>query len=597
MKMFARIGVAMLAVMMVSGLASATLVTFNVDLSHQQTLGAFDPLVDGVGIRGDMNGWGGADALLDPEDDLTYTLTLDLVDGLYGYKFVIWLANDPNTIAWEGSIGNREVDVAGLPIDLPIVWFDDVDPGGATYDVTFHLDLSHQVTLGNFDPLLDAVAIRGSMNGWGGADMLTDPDDDLIYDITINMGVAFHEYKFNMWPGGDENLAVWENAIPNRTVDVVDMDLDLPAVYFDNDGPEVFNYEVTFRVNMDVQQGLGVYSPALDAMVIRGSRPEIGTWDGYTLVNRLGQSDLYSVEIQFDDLSPGSPVDYKFVIDYANDGMDPVEWENLGGPYDNRSFTPDGTEIDTDGDGYLEISFEPAWFSLAEPTAIGSMYIGPYTTSVGAGGGPVGYEYMLHNTLGGPFAANIWLSALLPNGNTINLAPSAVTVQPGVTIFQADVSVNVPPTAPAGTYLVSINAGNYPTFVGASDSFFLTKSGVAAGSSEWTQDGLGEEAEVVEEEVSEVINNLPVKFALDNAYPNPFNPTTSVAISLPVAAELTVNVYNIQGRLVATLAQGTFNAGQHTLTFDASNLASGIYFINAEVPGQLNAMQKVTLMK
>ncbi len=595
MKIFARIGVAMLAVLMISGLASAHNVTFNVDLSHQVTLGIFDPNTDGVGIRGDMNGWGGADGLVDNEMDLTYTTTLDLADGTYGYKFVIWIGNDPNNVIWE-SIDNRTLEVAGAPIDLPIVWFDDNEPGGASYDVTFHVDMSHQVTLGNFDPALDDVAIRGGMNGWGDNDVLTDGDMDLIYDITMTLEVGGYEYKFNIWPGGDPNAAIWEDNINNRFVEVIDANIDLETVWFDNDSPQEYNYEVIFRINMDVQQGLGVYDHATDAVVIRGGRPEIGNWDGYTMVNRLGQSDLYSVEIQFDNLEPGTQVDYKFVIDYDNDGMDPVEWEQLGGPFDNRNITPDGTEVDTDGDGYLEISLDPAWFSLAEPTAIGSMYIGPYVTTIGPEGGPVGYEFMLHNTLSNPFDAQIWLSALLPNGNTVNLAPTAVTVQPGVTIFMEDLSANVPPTAPAGNYLVSINVGNYPTFVGASDSFFLTKSGVAAGSSEWTQDGFGE-AEVAEEEVSEVINNLPVEFALDNAYPNPFNPTTNVAISLPEAAELTVSVYNVQGRLVATLAQDTYNAGQHTLTFDASNLASGIYFIRAEVPGQLNALQKVTLMK
>jgi Secretion system C-terminal sorting domain/Starch binding domain len=595
MKGIARIGVAMLAVVMLSGLASATMVTFNVDLSHQQTLGNFDPLLDGVGIRGDMNGWAGADGLVDVEEDLTYTTTLDLADGPYNYKFVIWIGNDPENLIWEGTIGDRNVEVAGVPLDLPLVWFDDNEPGGASYDVTFNVDLSNWEALGNFDPLLDGVGIRGDMNGWSGADQLIDPEEDMIYSTTLSIEVGTTNYKFVVWPDMDSDNVEWEDNVNNRSVEVIDGPVDVPVVWFDNNSPVVINYEVVFRINMDVQQGLGVFNPAADGIIVRGGRPELGNWDGFTQLTRLGQSDLWSAEIQFDDLEPGTQVDYKFLIDYDNDQMDPVEWETVGGPFDNRSFTPDGTEPDEDDDTYLEMSFDPAWFSLEEPAAIASMFVGPYQTVIGPDGGPIGFEVMLHNNLGGAFNAHLWVSAMLPNGNTINLAPTPVTVQPGVTIFMDGVSVNVPPTAPAGNYFVSVNAGNYPTFVGASDSFILTKQGVAAGSSVWSVDGLSDQI-AADEEIVE-ISAQPMEFALNAAYPNPFNPTTTVSVNLPESAELTVSVFNIQGRLVTTLAQGNFNAGQHTLTFDAANLASGIYFIHAEVPGQLNAMQKVTLMK
>ncbi len=91
--------------------------------------------------------------------------------------------------------------------------------------------------------------------------------------------------------------------------------------------------------------------------------------------------------------------------------------------------------------------------------------------------------------------------------------------------------------------------------------------------------------------------SLPNEFALENAYPNPFNPSTTLAVTLPEAAELTVNVYNVAGQLVTTLADGNYTAGRHTLTFDASNLASGLYFVRATVPGQLNQTQKVMLVR
>jgi Immune inhibitor A-like, MAM domain/Secretion system C-terminal sorting domain len=90
---------------------------------------------------------------------------------------------------------------------------------------------------------------------------------------------------------------------------------------------------------------------------------------------------------------------------------------------------------------------------------------------------------------------------------------------------------------------------------------------------------------------------IPSSFTMNKAYPNPFNPSTSVMISLPQASDLTVSVFNVMGQQVATLANGKFNAGQHNFSFDAANVASGLYFIQAQVPGELNAIQKVTLMK
>jgi Secretion system C-terminal sorting domain len=80
-------------------------------------------------------------------------------------------------------------------------------------------------------------------------------------------------------------------------------------------------------------------------------------------------------------------------------------------------------------------------------------------------------------------------------------------------------------------------------------------------------------------------------------HPNPANALTTVTIALPEASNLTVTVFNTLGQLVAELVNGRVNAGRQTLTFDASDLSSGIYFIQATVPGKLDAMQKIVLVK
>lgn len=91
--------------------------------------------------------------------------------------------------------------------------------------------------------------------------------------------------------------------------------------------------------------------------------------------------------------------------------------------------------------------------------------------------------------------------------------------------------------------------------------------------------------------------NLPTEYSIASAYPNPFNPSTVIRVGLPEAANMDVAVYNVLGKQVASLASGTYNAGYHNLVFDAHSMASGVYFIRASVPGKLNQVKKVVLVR
>jgi hypothetical protein len=72
-------------------------------------------------------------------------------------------------------------------------------------------------------------------------------------------------------------------------------------------------------------------------------------------------------------------------------------------------------------------------------------------------------------------------------------------------------------------------------------------------------------------------NGLPTQFILSQNYPNPFNPTTSISFGLPVKSNVSVKIYDITGRQVATLTDRETAAGFYTIKFDASNLPSGVY--------------------
>ncbi len=88
----------------------------------------------------------------------------------------------------------------------------------------------------------------------------------------------------------------------------------------------------------------------------------------------------------------------------------------------------------------------------------------------------------------------------------------------------------------------------------------------------------------------------PSAFSLHQNYPNPFNPTTVLSYTLPEDTHIKLSVYNILGSEVAVLADGVEAAGDHQVVFDATNLASGMYYYRLEA-GQSVQVQKMTLLK
>jgi len=91
-------------------------------------------------------------------------------------------------------------------------------------------------------------------------------------------------------------------------------------------------------------------------------------------------------------------------------------------------------------------------------------------------------------------------------------------------------------------------------------------------------------------------SKFPEEFKLIGAYPNPFNPVTTISFALPVASHVSLSVFNLQGQLVSNLVNGTREAGLNEITFDGSTLASGLYMYRMEA-GDFVSMRKMVLMK
>ena len=90
--------------------------------------------------------------------------------------------------------------------------------------------------------------------------------------------------------------------------------------------------------------------------------------------------------------------------------------------------------------------------------------------------------------------------------------------------------------------------------------------------------------------------NSPSVFSLNQNYPNPFNPSTIISYSLPQASNVKLIVYNAIGQPIRVLENGFKNSGTYNVTFNASELSSGIYFCKIEA-GQFSQIRKMMLLK
>jgi len=91
-------------------------------------------------------------------------------------------------------------------------------------------------------------------------------------------------------------------------------------------------------------------------------------------------------------------------------------------------------------------------------------------------------------------------------------------------------------------------------------------------------------------------SSTPMDFALFQPYPNPFNPTTKIGYELPVDSQVSLVIYDMNGREVTNLVSGHLSAGYHSVVWDASANASGLYFVKLVTP-DYTATQKLMLLK
>lgn len=163
---------------------------------------------------------------------------------------------------------------------------------------------------------------------------------------------------------------------------------------------------------------------------------------------------------------------------------------------------------------------------------------------------------------------------------------------------QAEVSASGGTVASSGSVTLHGTVGQIVAQTASSSSVTLSAGfWPAAYLSEQTATALpGEESEDASEEGEGSTEELPTEFALEAAYPNPFNPLTRIGYALPEAAEVRLAVYNTLGQRVETLVDRRQTAGRHEVTFRAGDLPSGTYYYRIRA-GSFEEVRAVTLLK
>ena len=441
----------------------------------------------------------------------------------------------------------------------------------------------------------------------------------------------------------DANTPIgWEGTISNRTFTIPSADSTLYWKYFD-DSPPVTGTVVTAPVAFIVDSQPLVNSGVFDAN--RGDSLQVrGAFNGWDCDNpddcrleRIPGSFEWAIETPITAVA-GSQIEYKYYIDFAPTGWQNIGWEepldNGGG---NRSFTftgaqqelnqvfndirsgnviPTGTTVNTtfrvDMERATQFSdpFNPAtdsvYVQFEDPTWLltqGYAPGDPRLIDTGSGGNLIrGF------VLTDPDGDLVYTGTLAVAGPTYNgigyrhvfggLEAGDALVTEGSGGFAAG----------RRRYRYILPSGGWPAnFTLGIDGFRRPSTDPNPEPTPWEinptdPDGAGSLPNWIfpgapdPVGIEEVGGELPATATLGQNYPNPFNPTTVIEYAVPQAGPVSLVLFDVTGRAVATLFEGVQQANTYRVTFDASDLASGVYVYQLRAGGTVLS-RRMTILK
>ncbi len=257
-------------------------------------------------------------------------------------------------------------------------------------------------------------------------------------------------------------------------------------------------------------------------------------------------------------------------------------------------FKSDGGVV---GDGFFADDVQLLGFTDQPPpenVTVDLTYL--YGSPVPIGGGYIGLDIALENLETQSVNFDLWVAIEYEGGAPTTIAQRNLTFPAGHTIYRPAMNWPIPASWAAGEYMFWGRVGNHPSQIWDESGFPFTKDGVTGIPNfvPFLSSNYPNPLDEIDNPGS--VSNRPDEFMLVEIHPNPFNPTTVLSYQLQAASRVNLAVYDISGRKVAELVEGYRDAGIHEVTFDASNLASGVYIYRFEA-GNFNANGKMVLMK
>lgn len=546
------------------------------------------PLYEGSGV--------GAPHLLDMDGDGD----LDIFTSTLSGDELVWFRNDnsfpfvqqtmPSPVTSDHRyLSPRDMDSDG---DIDYAWYDWY-PDGSDYTNEVHV-------------------FRAEVNG---------TYTDLIATIwtVTNPVVTFFADWHDLDADGFPDLV----AVPSYQVGQYDFDYQA-TVYWNDQGDSFTDSWFMFS-----QEDNTTYYPAL---IDGDDLPDILLdYDNFTIPAQMQTAPR---EFTFTPLVDTYNCDPQLVLDYNMDGHADIAghegnqfkvWMNAGNQTfqaQDLCYQPSNSKLvgfaDLDDDGDLDLVYSeynpdppnPGFSDLyviqnsstGGPTPLAEITLSTDQPLIVPPGSLFTYGAQLTSNLPNDVEADVWTMVTLPNGSEYGpvLLVNNLALPGGSTIQAENLTQAVPAFAPIGLYVFHMLAGRYPNLVADEDSFVFEVAGDAPSAAGLVADWEAGKTSTmqwinVDRTVSDAAATRAVQ--LSQTTPNPFNPTTVLTLQLPEASHVELVVYNIHGREVASLAREIVPAGTHRYTFDATNLASGLYFAHAVVPGRLDKTQKLMLVR
>ena len=629
-------------------LISLSSFVFSANVTFRVNSSTVDGIIDttsGVDLRGTVTQWGpGTNLTSDGGDYWSLTVALDAGDYEYKYGAQILNLDGTTTDYWENDIpganylgDNRLLTVSTDDVTINLDYLGSGPAGSGSYTPTEGIDVFFRVNMSqhsDFDPATQIVYIAGSVQEWDpGSSPLTREGTSDYWSAALTVEAGAHEWKFTLgdWPSNESN---------NRGPVTISQDTTIQWVYWNDQGPLPFTPTGTlaeFTLSTSVADAVAGNGFELgDTLLVKygyGGTQIIAMED--TLTNSIG--NLYSVAISsmsFDAVlglyyqyyKVKNGVQYReiyFNFAYTGDDQTLAErrFTTLNGATDGGSLTLEDNissnvderrmpvfrntaAIGTETTVTYSVDVRPAYYQILSGDALtdiqGDIDISTIdqiaSLGISMNGPATGGWVTWGATLNGTAENTMYDDGAM--GGDVVAGDSIYTVQ-----------FTHPATATIGQeFKFGIGGGDNESGYGLNhiENIDITNASVASywGSinpnkyNAWDFD-----TNTPSLAIDENHNGLtPKRFSLSNNYPNPFNPSTSFSFTLPQGADVSINIYNLLGKKVASVYNDYAKPGTYTATWDGkdingSSLPSGLYIYELDAGVYFKQTKKMTLLK